>query len=367
MNFINLCPIGQDNPFYNDLQFSYWIENLYVQVHNQDDIMSIAFRWDHLFKDKGEAVYKPSDGDRLKYKAKISLKWWQDTYESGYKEFWVENLADGGQSITITPKMASDPERNGKYYPSLDLKVAMDTPSVSKPLMVADGTLYLVNQAGDLLMYRHNANGEFENYNGQTIGSGWGGLKHICPVRDGHIYAISVNDELLYYHHDVNGNFDVAGKVIGYGWGDFQWVGAGRFGQLYGVNTNGDLLYYRHGSAFNWEISGKVIGNGWGGFSKLFAGGTNCLYGVATNGDLLYYYHNDDLNWVHSRKVIGNSWGGFTSISSSGNGEVYAINANRELLFYRHDSNINWHPDSPRVIGWGWGEFSAHGALASAR
>ncbi|MCB9570182.1 MAG: hypothetical protein H6710_23730 [Myxococcales bacterium] len=372
MQFYNKVPMGElDARSRTDKEVLYFT-SIKVRVYDQDDFfggndwrfgVTGIPRWEHTFTAKGDVTYKPGGGKR--YKARVTgsyvirkrtseTTWGPE--EKGDTDEFIEHLEDDGQWIAIEPY---------PYNPhNIEVKAGLDGPAPS--LFAGGGTLYLVNGDGNLVRYTHDAAGTFENYSGQVIGWGWGGLRSIHAVRDGGVYTIAADGTLRYYHHNGAGTWDdINGKVIGSGWAGFPWVGAGRFGQLYAITSDGKLLYYQHDGNLAWQLTGVEIGNGWP-TTGVFAGGANCLYIVNGSGELLYYYHDDARIWKVTGLKIGVGWGGFSSLASSGNGEIYGVLPNGNLLFYRHDVNKKFIAGSSRVIGWGWG-VGKHGLLASAR
>lgn len=361
MNIINEIPIGPEGPVATD-DWTIQFEKLEVRVYNQDDTARIVPRWYHSFDGRGSQVYKPAEGDAHEYAVVVNSrqKWTKGSItQKVEEERKLEFLRDGGQSISL---------RNvplpGSWTPRLDVTGALDG---GPPLFAGGGTLYRINDKGNLLLYQHDARGEFVDYNGREIGWSWGGMLHIMAVRDGGLYAVDADRRLRYYHHDAAGKWDdVNGRVIGEGWG-FPWVGAGRFGQLYVKTSASQLLYYEHDGSFQFgSRSGRMLNEGWPE-RGMFGGGTNCIYFVQTNGDLLHYYHHDSLAWAHQQLKIGQGWGGFTHVRSAGAGEIYAVTPGGDLLFYRHDAFHKFVAGSGKTIGSGWASASPHGIIPSAR
>jgi hypothetical protein len=363
MNIINQIPIGAETPVHRDDTGKIFYTKIRVQVYNQDDTTRVVARWAHTFDDQGSRVYKPAEGDSRRYVVRVEAEsvWRsQSMDERVSEEATLEYLHDGGQSVTVRAV-----PRPGTTTPFLNVTSALDGGRPS--LFAGGGTLYRINEKGNLLFYRHDARGEFADYSGREIGWGWGGMLHIAAVRDGGLYAVDSNRRLRYYHHDAAGKWDdVNGRVIGEGWGH-PWVGAGRFGQLYVINSARQLLYYEHDASFRFgKRSGVLLGEGWPEHG-IFGGGTNCIYLIGANGDLLHYYHNDALTWAHTQLKIGTGWGGFTHVRSAGAGEIYAVKPNGDLLFYRHDASHQFFSGSGKTIGWGWGSGSPHGIIPAAR
>ncbi|MBK8263492.1 MAG: hypothetical protein IPK80_19390 [Nannocystis sp.] len=374
MEISNQLPMGEQDPRLRSDEAIIYHTSVEIQIYDQaDKLAGLTWlagdlsvpRWKHTFSGTGSTVYKPAEGDTRRYKAKAIAHYIERerTSEStwgpeqkGTSWATIDYLHDGGQAVAIIPRPGAPRD--------ITLTASLEGPAPS--LFAGGGTIYLVNTAGDLARYRHDATGTFANYSGQVIGWGWAGMRSLHAVREGGLYVVTSGGDLRYYHHDDAGTWDdVHGKTIGGGWG-FPWVGAGRFGQLYAITAAGDLLYYQHDGGFNWTIAGQKLGVGWPS-TGVFAGGTNCLYLVDASGNLLHYYHDNARNWVHTALPIGTGWGGFASLASSGNGEIYALAPSGTLLFYRHDVNHKFIAGSGREIGWGWSKHGPHGLLPAAR
>ncbi|MGI9169367.1 MAG: tachylectin-related carbohydrate-binding protein [Caulobacteraceae bacterium] len=162
-----------------------------------------------------------------------------------------------------------------------------------------EGVIYAVNQAGNLLWYRHLG---FEDGvdrwltspdpEGQ-ISEGWGpdNLVKVFSGGGGVIYAIDTAGKLLWYKHlgfqDGTDRWlttpDPKG-FIGEGWGPdniTQAFSAGN-GVIYAINGAGALLWYRHlgfeDGVDRWLTSPDAkghIGEGWGpsNLDRVFCGG----------------------------------------------------------------------------------------------
>ncbi|MEK9722488.1 MAG: tachylectin-related carbohydrate-binding protein [Rhodospirillaceae bacterium] len=155
---------------------------------------------------------------------------------------------------------------------------------------VNPGILYLVNSAGQLMMFQHDEHARF-TVSAKVIGSGWNGMARLQAVRipgkGGALYGVKANGDLLYYEHDANGNFSISGKKIGSGWNGAQHFVATRKGHLYLVQQNGELQVLRHDDSFKFSPP-KVIGKCWGGFKTLIGGGVNAFYALTGDGNLRY-------------------------------------------------------------------------------
>ena len=134
-------------------------------------------------------------------------------------------------------------------------------------------TLFVVNEAGDLLWFRYSGDGEhdpsgtlgFEGPNqGNQIGRGFTNFRHIVGVGGGAFLAVPENGDLLWFQYTGKGEQDPtgasgftepgnnSGNQIGRGFTDFRHLfggstdRGGRARILYGVKNNGDLLFWRY-------------------------------------------------------------------------------------------------------------------------
>ncbi len=160
-------------------------------------------------------------------------------------------------------------------------------------------TIFLVNDAGDLLFFRYSGNGEhdptgtlgFEGPNqGNQIGRGFRNFRHIVGVGGGAFLAVPENGDLLWFQYTGQGEQDPtgangftepgnnSGNQIGRGFTDFRHLFGGSTDQggrariFYGVKENGDLLFWRYEGngeqdptgtlGFETGFQGTQIGNG---------------------------------------------------------------------------------------------------------
>jgi len=134
------------------------------------------------------------------------------------------------------------------------------------------------------------------------IGEGWN-FKHVFSGGNGIIYAVNDAGNLLWYRHlgFVDGTDtwqttpDPKG-FIGEGW-NFKHVFSGGNGIIYAVNHAGNLLWYRHlgfaDGTDTWQTTPDpkgCIGEGWN-FKHVFSGGNGITYAVNDAGNLLWYRH----------------------------------------------------------------------------
>lgn len=355
MQFINEVKV-----YSGELRLDKKIMEIKVRVYNNEDMvhfLNVALKELYFFEE-GSKTYGPPEGDKRRYKARVTASWYSaagvQKGEVHSVDHTVDDLVDAAQVVVIKPV-------------SSERDFALETYRLTD-LFVDEGDLFIVNAANELLHYHHDRSGKFVDWQGRVIGYGWGDITWMGASRDGSVYAVSRDGLLRHYRLGGDGSFaDLKGRVIGQGWEGVRPIGVARFGELYALSAAGELLYYQHDAGFTFHTSGKVIGSGWDGFSRVFTGGEQCIYAVNAAGDLLYYYHDDAFSFRHAGVKIGDGWGGLTSATSSGAGEIYAVDANGVLRFYRHGVDRKWLPGSGREIGKGWGAHGALGIVAAAR
>ncbi len=210
-------------------------------------------------------------------------------------------------------------------------------------------TIYAVTNEGDLLWFRHNTaydvrrrtRREVDLVGPRLVGKGWQNFRNVFSAGDGVIYAINQAGDLLWYRHlqytdavemplgagssmvgaGLRMNWmkswqDLKPKVVGKGWGDFKAVFPGGDGIIYTVTNDGKLLRYRHvaylagrglESAGAWE--GPVnINNGWSDYRNFFSRGEGIIYAVASNGELFWF--KERVPRLGGRAAIGRPWYG---------------------------------------------------------
>ncbi len=236
-------------------------------------------------------------------------------------------------------------------------------PIISGASASAKGVLYALNDAKDLLWYRHDgySDGSFRWSDSRKVGNSWN-FKQVFSGGDGVIYAVTPTGDLLWYRHD--GHADGSSRwqeprKVGSGW-NFKELFSGGRGVIYAVNEAGDLLWYRHDGyadgSFRWS-GPKTIGNSWN-FKQIFSGGDGVIYAVTDSDDLLWYRHDGyadgSYRWAESKKV-GSGWT-FKKIFSVGGGVIYGISSDGDLMWYRHDGYkdgaFRW--TEAKKVGSGW-------------
>ena len=180
-----------------------------------------------------------------------------------------------------------------------------------------------------------------------TIGSGWHGRQVFAG--DGHVlYIVQDDGDLVWYRHAGDGReswVDRSGSVIGSGWDMFSQVFASDAGSIYGITPEGKLHWYRYlgDGEDNWhDDSFNVIGSGWDMFSRVFAGDAGSIYGITPEGKLHWYRYLGDGedNWADgSAEIIGAGWDIFSHVTAGSRGRIYAVESDGALKFYR---NTTW-------------------------
>ncbi len=216
-----------------------------------------------------------------------------------------------------------------------------------------NGTIYAVNDQGDLLWFRHlgfaDGTSKWATSAGVKVASGWGGYKRAFASNRGVLYAIGSDGTLFWFQH------------LGYETGAATWANAGKGlpiatdwasplmvvvaddGVLYAVRPNGDLDWYRHTGfdtgAATW-IGPQQVGTGWTVFDAIEATSLGVLYGRKPSGELLWYKHlgqsTGTASW-DTRSPIGSGWNVFGRFTASDSGVIYAIRQSGALDWYCND------------------------------
>ncbi|MBM7774229.1 hypothetical protein JOD54_004433 [Actinokineospora baliensis] len=132
--------------------------------------------------------------------------------------------------------------------------------------------LYGIDDTGEL-RYWYRDGGEWQNPDGEVIGTGWDVFDRVVPSNQGTFYAFDGEGDAYLYQYDNNGQWDVQARHIDSGWGDFTTVATAGSGVLYATTTDGQLLWYRYYNG--WEDNGipRQVGEGWNGVTLLFNAG----------------------------------------------------------------------------------------------
>ena len=216
-----------------------------------------------------------------------------------------------------------------------------------------NGTLYAINELGDLLWFRHlgfaDGTNQWASSTGVKIASGWGGYKRVFASNHGVLYAIGTDGTLFWFQHLGHETGDATwanagnGQSVGSGWASALRVVVADDGVLYLVQPNGDLYFYQHtgfdSGAATWSVPQKV-GSGWDSFDAIEASSGGVLYARKPTGELLWYKHLGYLtgtaSWANSVQ-IGSGWNVMGRFTASGSGVIYAIRQPGALDWYRHD------------------------------
>lgn len=184
----------------------------------------------------------------------------------------------------------------------------------------------------------------------QMIGTDWSGL-NVVSGGDGTLYTVDQSGNLRWYS---DGNYaagggsawnSASGSVIATGWNMYSKVFSGGGGVLYAVDSVGDLHWFRDlamNGTTSWAPgSGDVIGNGFDTPTLIFAGGSGVIYAVTSSGALDWYRHLDptggSVSWANSGYAaqIGTGWSGFTQMASMGGGILMARDSTGTVWWYR--------------------------------
>ena len=154
-------------------------------------------------------------------------------------------------------------------------------------------TIFVVNEAGDLLFFEYSGNGEqdptgtlgFEGPNqGNQIGRGFTNFRHIVGIGGRAFLAVPQNGDLLWFNYTGHGEHDPtgangftgpgnnSGNQIGNGFTNFRHLFGGLTDQgrrariIYGVRDDGALLFWRYTG------NGEQDHTGTKGFEEPFEG-----------------------------------------------------------------------------------------------
>lgn len=211
------------------------------------------------------------------------------------------------------------------------------------------GVIYVIKPNGDLLWYRDTAqdgsNGAagrsgWDHNSGHKLASGWNVYSHIAAGAQGAIYAINQAGQMIWHKHLNSASpapglapelATAAGKQIGIGWGNVSrllYSNASPNGApslithavLYAIRPTGELLWFRD------DKQDGSNGPGGGGWAQ------------------------------HSGAQIGTGWN-VPLVVSSGSGILYAVKPLGDLHWYRDlhaDGTAGWAPNSGAQIGAQW-------------
>ena len=268
------------------------------------------------------------------------------------------------------------------------------------------GVFYGIADDGLLRWYRYNGGGQadpngtlgWDANSGNAIGNGWDSMVFVGGGGNGVILAVDQNGDLLWYGYHGSGEDDASGNSgsdpnngnpIGNGWDGFKHIAIlpptdpSAQIQILGVQPDGQVLWYGyagHGEAdrSGWDAnSSNVIRAGWQNFLHVHGSG-NVVFAVAENGDLLWHRYNGtgvaDPNGVigwdpNSGNPIGNGWQGFRQLYGGISDEggtighvIYGVTTDGDVFWYRYEGNgeadrsgnTGWHPNSGALIRRGW-------------
>jgi len=216
-----------------------------------------------------------------------------------------------------------------------------------------NGTLYAINELGDLLWFRHlgfaDGTNQWASSTGVKIASGWGGYKRVFVSNRGVLYAIGTDGTLFWFQHLGHETGEATwanagnGLSVGSGWASALRVVVADDGVLYLVHPNGDLDWYQHtgfdSGAATW-LSPQRVGSGWNEFDAIEASSGGVLYCRKPTGELLWYKHlgyaTGAASWANSVQ-IGSGWNVMGRFTASGAGVIYAVRSGGALDWYRND------------------------------
>ncbi|GAA3010881.1 tachylectin-related carbohydrate-binding protein [Actinokineospora diospyrosa] len=132
-----------------------------------------------------------------------------------------------------------------------------------KTLAAVRDRLYGIDDTGDLRVYKQ-INGEWDNADGEVIGTGWDVFDRVVPSSDEAFYAFDSNgDAYLYEYNSYTKRWDTQGLRIDSGWGDFTNIATAGSGVFYATTTDGLLLWYHYYAGWANDGIPRQIGEGW--------------------------------------------------------------------------------------------------------
>ncbi|GAB3591638.1 hypothetical protein GCM10027446_10210 [Angustibacter peucedani] len=200
--------------------------------------------------------------------------------------------------------------------------------------------LYAIDPDGVLWWYEHRGFNTGDGLDvpgswvgGRPVGRGWGDVAAVFSGGDGVIYVVDQDGRLLWYrHHGVatGDGLDVPGSwsgpnPVGTGWDSARLLFSAGEGIIYAVMPDGVLRWYRHrgvadgsglGTPGAWE--GPVdVGTGWGEVTQVFSRGDGVVYAVMADGTLRWFRHDGyrtgAVQW-RGPVQVGSGWGVFTTV-----------------------------------------------------
>jgi len=254
---------------------------------------------------------------------------------------------------------------------------AFDT---SAPTPTVVSYIYAVREDGSLQYRRHDGaeQGTQLWQSPKLIGSGWETFRHVFTGGQNIIYAVNEAGDLLWYRHNTAYDVKLQNRrrqteltgplVVHKGWQNFRHVFSAGDGVIYAIDQNGDLLWFKHiqykeaveipsgsntsmvgaASRLNWarswvDLKPRVVGKGWAEFRHVFPGGDGVIYVVTKDGRLLRYRHVGYLDGLGLESAgawegpvnINGGWDSYHHFFSRGDGIIYAVAANGELFWFR--------------------------------
>lgn len=237
-----------------------------------------------------------------------------------------------------------------------------------------EGTIYAINEVGDMFMYRDVAPQALNQVPRQKqavkIGTGFN-YRHMFSGGNGIIYAVNDAGKLDYFKFDgikpdgtIHWEKEGVKREIGSDFFFKQMVSIAS-GVLLGFKEDGNIFYYRllrfkPDGTPEWENGGqgKKAGRDFH-YKHYLSDGNNIIYAIDEIGDLYYYrFMGFDANgvpfWENALHpiVIGNSFD-FLHLFSGKDGVVYGVNKNGQLFWYKdlgRNGSKNWANDGRGVL-----------------
>lgn len=193
-----------------------------------------------------------------------------------------------------------------------------------KTLVSAGTGVYGVRANGDLDWYRPGESGSWSK-GPVKVGSGWADFVHVFGGGDNVIYAVNNAGDLLWYRHlgAETGEPRWQGPILlATGWTGLSKVFSAGDGVIFGIFPDGSLFRWKHlgfktgTKEFEPGANGNTyteVGSGWADFPLVFAGHENVLYAVNRAGEVFWYqlgYQGFGDSKFSSKRAAAFSWQG---------------------------------------------------------
>ena len=241
------------------------------------------------------------------------------------------------------------------------LQLTTSAPAQAAPVTcVGTAKVFWSLPSGALWYYEHRApaTGDYNWAGGRQIGAGFTG--RTVASTDGTIYLVNAAGELRRYRYNGTTWTEGAGTVVGTGWqklltdGRYQLTADAR-GRLFAVDDYGTLMMF-DSTLSRWDFGkGIALDQNWFG-DRLLGAGDGILYRIsASSGTLTRYRYDEDAQRLTTTQAAAANWHGLDPVFSPGGDVLYGA-ANGTLYWYRFDADTGtWaNGGNGRVVGDGW-------------